>query len=99
MLRKPLKEKTETDTWNIMTEESAECEVCGKPFRDTYGAFGRCPQCRREKRTRCDVCGKIFKSAHGASGICPECRVEFEPTEMEYVDMDGNIHQRTFPRL
>lgn len=71
MLSKPLKEKTETDTWNIMTD----------------------------KKSKCDVCGRIFKSAHGASGICPRCIEEFEPSEMEYVDMDGNVHKRTFPRL
>lgn len=71
MMYKPLKDKTETDTWNIMTE----------------------------KKNRCDVCGRTFKSAHGASGICPRCIEEFEPDEMEYVDMDGNVHKRTFPRL
>lgn len=52
-----------------------------------------------EKKTKCDICGQPFKSAHGASGICPECQEEFEPEEMEFIDLDGNIHQRKFPRL
>lgn len=52
-----------------------------------------------DKKTKCDVCGRTFKSAHGASGICPRCIEEFEPEEMEFIDLDGNLHQRRFPRL
>jgi len=52
-----------------------------------------------DKKTKCDVCGKLFRDAHGASGICPKCQEEFEPDEMEFVDMDGTIHQRRCPRL
>jgi len=52
-----------------------------------------------DKKTRCDVCGRFFKNAHGASGICPKCQEEFEPDEMEFIDIEGNVHRRKFPRL
>ena len=58
-----------------------------------------CENIMTDKKSKCEVCGQTFKSAHGASGICPECQIEFEPTETEYLDIDGNVHPRKFPRL
>ena len=69
-----------------------------KPLKEAL-TMEDCENMMADKKSKCDVCGRIFRSAHGASGICPKCQEEFEPDEMEFIDIDGNIHYRKFPRL